>query len=86
MIHEAKMFLTEKPAIGMISGVLSWIMLQVQNVMIDENVLKLVAASGVWCGAIVAALTVILKFIDIYDSFSRRYAVWKERRRNAKVN
>lgn len=67
-----RIFLLEKRGVGMISGCLSWVMLQVQNVMVDENILKFVAATGVWCGALVAALTVVLKVVDVYDSFRKR--------------
>ena len=57
-------YLNHKPAIGVISGFSSGVLLSVQSFITDETVLKVVAALGVWLGAIVAGLTVILKIVD----------------------
>lgn len=65
--------LTHKPIIGVVSGFGSGMLLSAQHLLTDEKILPIVAASGVWLGAIVAGLTVILKFIEIGEKLISKY-------------
>ena len=64
--------LTEKPFIGMASGFGSGMLLTVQHFVTDEKILPIVGAMGVWGGAIVALLTVILKTIEVFEKIVSR--------------
>jgi uncharacterized membrane protein len=56
-----------KPTIGMVSGFGSGILLSIQQFVTDENILKIVAGVGIFLGAMVAFLTVILKLIEVFQ-------------------
>lgn len=59
--------LAQKPIIGMVSGVTSWVLMGLQNILIDDSWLKIVGAIGIWLGAIIAFLTCILKLIEFSE-------------------
>lgn len=65
-------YLTEKPGIGIASGFGSGMLAVVQPAFADENLLHLVAALGVWGGALVAGLTLVLKAIELFDVLRKR--------------
>lgn len=60
-------FLADKPQIGMFSGFGSGAILSIQIFITDESLLKLVAACGVWLGALVALVTLIIKSIELFN-------------------
>jgi hypothetical protein len=57
--------LNNKPQIGVISGLGSWIMYILQEVFTNDAFLKIVAGFGIWLGLIVAVLSVWSKLIEI---------------------
>lgn len=57
--------LSDNPEIGISAGFGSGVVFSVQQLVTDENVLKIVAGIGIFLGALVAFLTVILKFIEL---------------------
>lgn len=65
--------LTHKPIIGVVSGFGSGILLNVQYFFTDEKVLPVVGAIGVWFGAMVAGLTLILKAIELAEKLISKY-------------
>lgn len=78
MTHDLKIkmmfdYLSDKPIIGMISGLGSAGMLMIQSSSADESVLSAVAALGVFGGTAVAILTGLLKMIELYDVITRRF-------------
>jgi hypothetical protein len=66
-------YLNEKPIIGMAGGFSSGIILTVQGFLTDETILNVVAAVGVWMGAMMAFFTLMVKaftlFRDMYYFF-----------------
>ena len=73
-------YLNQKPTIGIFSGFGSGVILSVQSFITDEYILKLVAALGVWLGMLVAALTLVLKCVELGSK------VWAKIRIKAKNN
>jgi len=65
--------LTHRPVIGIVSGLGSGVLLTVQQIVIDEKILPVVGAIGVWAGTGVAVLTVILKFIELVEKAYSKY-------------
>ena len=65
--------LTHKPIIGMVSGFGSGILLSAQHFFTDEKILPVVGAMGVWFGALVAGLTLVLKFIELTEKVISKY-------------
>lgn len=59
--------LTDKPIIGAISGFCSPLILLLQSFFINETALKYVAALGIWGGAFVCLLTIVLKLMEIAE-------------------
>lgn len=59
--------LSENPTIGMSAGFGTGILLTIQQLVTDENILKIVAGIGIFLGAFVAFLTVILKLIEVFQ-------------------
>lgn len=47
-------------------------LLTVQHYVTDEKILPVVGALGIWGGAIVAILTVILKMVEIFEKFKTK--------------
>ena len=74
--------LTHKPLIGILSGLGSGVILNIQNFFTDETILKLVGAAGVWLGAFVAGLTFILKCIEYND----KRILKNQRKKRRKIN
>lgn len=64
--------LTDKPIIGAISGFCSPLILILQSFFIDEKALKYVAALGIWGGAFVCFLTIVLKLIELFEKVKIR--------------
>jgi hypothetical protein len=61
----ALIYLKQNPIIGVASGFSSGIILTIEGFLVDETILRLVAATGVWMGAMVAFLTLSLKAIQL---------------------
>lgn len=63
-------YLNHKPAIGIAGGFSSGVILTVQSFLTDESLLKIVAAVGVWLGALVAFVTLLAKVISLVREMS----------------
>lgn len=61
--------LSHKPIIGVASGFGSGVLLSFQHLLTDEQILKVVGGVGVWMGAAVACLTVLLKIIELIEKY-----------------
>jgi hypothetical protein len=57
--------LNDKPVIGIIAGLTSWILYFLKELFTDDELLKWVAGAGIWLGVIVALLTVYLRILEI---------------------
>lgn len=72
-------YLSNHPVVGIASGFGSGMILTIQSFFTNEVILKIVAGCGVWLGAIVALLTLILKTIEfltmIYKFFKNKKEV-----------
>ncbi|SDG68144.1 hypothetical protein SAMN05421827_109142 [Pedobacter terrae] len=66
-LKNALTFLTDRPSIGMAGGFGSGLLLSVQSFVTDEHALKIAASLGVVFGMLVAALTLILKCIELVE-------------------
>lgn len=66
-------FFTENPGVGIVSGFGSGVLLSVQTFIADEHVLKLISVLGIWGGAAVALLTLILKAIEFGEKMNKKF-------------
>lgn len=65
-------YLSKHPSVGTVSGVSSAFFLNIQGVITDESVLKVVAGIGVFLGAAVAFITLILKLIELFNKVYKK--------------
>lgn len=62
----------ERPVIGMAGGFGSGILMSAQSLVSDEKVLQTVSNIGIYCGVLVAMLTVVLKAMELVDAIRKR--------------
>lgn len=65
------MFLSEKPAIGIVGGTGAGLLNAVYDAVANESVIRFVSAIGVYAGVCVAVLTIIAKVIEIRRNFRK---------------
>jgi hypothetical protein len=65
-------YLTEKPIIGGIGGISSGGFLFIRSFLLDEKILQLVSALGVYAGFTLCFLTILLKLIEILSKFKTK--------------
>lgn len=65
-------YLSNNWHIGMISGMLTWIIAKMPFIFEDSN-LKVLGGVGMCLTILVASLTAILKFLDVYDNIRKRF-------------
>jgi len=66
-------YLTDHPQVGMAGGFGSGMLLSIQSVVTDEHSLKIVAGLGVVFGMLVAAITLVLKFIELGEKLLSKF-------------
>jgi len=64
--------LNQKPAIGIISGGISWMLYVLKQVFTSDDILKYVAGIGIWVGALVALMTMYLRWLEIRKKRSEK--------------
>ena len=75
MIHlkSALTFLRQQPEFGVACGFGSSQLLHIRSFITDENTLKVVAGLGVYFGMTVAALTIVLKCLEIGEKLRTKF-------------
>ncbi|MGY0037636.1 hypothetical protein [Pedobacter sp. NJ-S-72] len=64
-------YLINNPKVGAVSGLGSGVLYSLQRFMMDEYILKFVAAVGIWGGTIVTLITVVVWIARIYKRITR---------------
>lgn len=60
-------YLQQKPAVGMISGMVTGVILKVQNFLTDDFYLKVVSGIGAYASCLIAIVALIIQFIKFWD-------------------
>jgi hypothetical protein len=70
-------YLHQKPQIGMISGVISGIILKLQNFITDDNYLKIASNLGAYASCAIAFVALVIQVIKLYDTIRVRIKIKK---------
>ena len=70
-------YLQQKPQVGMISGIVTGVILKVQNFLTDDYYLKVVSGLGAYASCAIALIALTIQALKLWDFISSRIKIKK---------